>query len=278
MGLEEFSHWLPLMADHKRHNRTFPHRVFREQGANLWILEYVPSGRGFLQLPGGETRTLSPGMFLLFRAGAYQNYGMDPAHEVWEHYYTTFTPREYWHDYLAWPEVYRGAWLLEIADNKTRLYLQGLFDRIVDAFAAHTQRREEFLLNHIEHLLLELDIRNPLSATGRLDARVRKAMEYIRNNFRSPIDIPRLAALANLSPSRFSHLFFEQTGSTPMKYLEQQRLENARGLLAMTGATVEEIARQSGFHNAFYFSRQFSRTFGVSPRAYRQSSSPRPPC
>lgn len=272
MREEDFSQTLPLMADHKHHNRNFPHWVYREQGANLWILEYAPAGLGVLHLPQGGTRLLQPGTFFLFQAGAYQNYGMDPVRKDWEHYYATFTPRDFWHEFLTWPTVYRGLMLLEIPDMKKRKELELLFARVVDGFAQHTQRREDFFLNAIETLLLELDLLNPLSATGRLDQRVRQAMEHIRNNFRAPLDVPALAREVNLSPSRFSHLFQRETGWTPMKYLEQQRLETARGLLAMTSATVEEIARQSGFSHAFYFSRQFRRAYGLSPRAYRQTN------
>lgn len=272
MVKQEFSPQLPLMADHKQHDRSFPHWVYRQQGANLWVLEYALSGLGVMHLPEGGTRRIQPGTVFLFRADTYQNYGMDPVEQNWEHAYITFTPREFWHEYLNWPEVYRGALLLEIASLELRELLQHLFERARDAFARHSQRREEFLLNHLETIFLELDAINPLSAAGRLDGRIRDALAYIRNNFRTPLDIPTLAQEVNLSPSRFSHLFLQETGQTPMKYLEQQRLENARGLLAMTSATVEEVARQSGFAQAFYFSRQFRRAYGLSPRAYRQAN------
>lgn len=265
---QEFSQCLPLMADYRNHDAAHPHRVYREEGANLWILEYAPSGLGVLRTPQGHSRPIQPCTALLFRAGAFQSYGMDPVFGKWEHYYATFTLREHWHEYLTWPEAYPGAWLLEIGEAGKQV--EEIFKRLVADFSRRALRQEEILLNYVERILLELDILNPCSFVGRVDPRIRKTMEYIRHHFDHPIDIETLATICNLSQSRFSHLFVSEVGLTPMKYLEQQRLENARGLLAMTHATIEEIARLSGFENPFYFSRQFRRQYQVSPRSYRQ--------
>ena len=53
-------------------------------------------------------------------------------------------------------------------------------------------------------------------------------------------------------------------------------MRQAARLLAFTTRDVDEIAGDVGFNSAFYFSRQFHRRFGMSPRAYRATLANRP--
>lgn len=50
------------------------------------------------------------------------------------------------------------------------------------------------------------------------DERIQHAVDYINENYRWHIDIDELAALSNLSVSRFHHCFKDQTGVTPIEY------------------------------------------------------------
>lgn len=266
---------LPVMADCNTHDAAYPHWVFRPRGASLWVLEYSAAGSAELVLPGGEKREIGAGVLFAFAPGAYQNYGMEPHKRFWEHTYICFPPRKSWHELLLWPQLYRGAHILELAPAQHAGIEEHLRETLRQ-WRTRTHRREDFLFNLTEHLLLTLDAFNPLSLSGRLDERIRRCMEHIRANFTSGLDISALAALCNLSPSRFSHLFRQQTGLTPMKYLLQQRLEYASSLLSMSAIPVAQVAREAGFDNPLYFSRIFSAHYGTSPRAFRKGNL-RPP-
>jgi AraC-like DNA-binding protein len=56
-----------------------------------------------------------------------------------------------------------------------------------------------------------------------------------------------------------------------MRYLLERRLKQAAYLLADVNATVAEVARAVGFRDPLCFSRQFRRSFGLSPRPYRRA-------
>jgi AraC family transcriptional regulator, arabinose operon regulatory protein len=85
-----------------------------------------------------------------------------------------------------------------------------------------------------------------------------------------PFSEERLARAAGLSASRLRHLFRAQTGNSPRRFLEEQRLRRARDLLALSRQTIGEIAAELGFANPFYFTLRFKRQTGESPRAFRQ--------
>ena len=62
--------------------------------------------------------------------------------------------------------------------------------------------------------------------------------------------------------------FEKRYGVSPLKYLKLVRLENARSLLESGLYSVCEAAELSGFTDAKYFSREFSRHYGKSPSSF----------
>lgn len=78
-----------------------------------------------------------------------------------------------------------------------------------------------------------------------------------------------MAKLAHLSPSRFAAVFKEAVGLAPVDYLLKLRLQRAQQLLLDRDLSVEHVAVQVGYRDAFYFSRLFKAHHGMSPRGYR---------
>jgi transcriptional regulator GlxA family with amidase domain len=83
-----------------------------------------------------------------------------------------------------------------------------------------------------------------------------------------PWTLPAMARIAGLSASRFTVLYRRCFGTSPLQDLIAARLGRARWLLATTRLEVGEVARQTGFHDPFHFSRLFRRRTGVSPRHF----------
>ncbi|MBS1879668.1 MAG: helix-turn-helix transcriptional regulator [Actinobacteria bacterium] len=82
--------------------------------------------------------------------------------------------------------------------------------------------------------------------------------------------VARLAALAHMSEASFRAAFARTTGSSPRRYLEEQRMEQAARALVETDRTVTEISHAVGYEDPYHFSRVFRRVNGVSPRGYRR--------
>lgn len=78
------------------------------------------------------------------------------------------------------------------------------------------------------------------------------------------------------SPEYLTKLFKHETGMTPFQYLKNCRLENAANILAvMYGkGNISETARLCGFNDPLYFSRQFRKKYGVSPRDFKAVMAP----
>jgi AraC family transcriptional regulator len=100
------------------------------------------------------------------------------------------------------------------------------------------------------------------------DARVAQALEHIRRHIRSPLSLADAAAAATLSPSRFRHLFAEETGTSFRAYLLWLRINVAIDA-AMAGASWTEAAHAAGFADSSHLSRTHRRMFGIEPTAIR---------
>lgn len=98
----------------------------------------------------------------------------------------------------------------------------------------------------------------------------RKAMVFIHENFARPLSREDLARNVNASDGHLARCFRQETGLTPMVYLNRYRIHQAQTLLAATRQSVTAIALACGFSDVNYFSRVFRQETGQSPLAYRR--------
>jgi AraC family transcriptional regulator len=106
------------------------------------------------------------------------------------------------------------------------------------------------------------------AATREVDARVARALEYLRARLRAPVSLADAAGVATLSPSRFRHLFVRETGTSFRAYLLWLRI-NVAIEAAMAGATWTAAAHESGFADSSHLTRTHKRMFGIEPTAIR---------
>jgi AraC-like DNA-binding protein len=89
-----------------------------------------------------------------------------------------------------------------------------------------------------------------------------------------PLDVEDLARAAGLSRAHFSREFRRAFGESPHAYLLTRRLERAAALLRGTDRSVADICFSVGLQSVGSFTTSFTRTFGISPTAYRESFPP----
>jgi AraC family transcriptional regulator of arabinose operon len=104
-----------------------------------------------------------------------------------------------------------------------------------------------------------------------VDRRIERIISKIKKDTAAPWDTPTLAVLVNLSPSRFRHLFKQETGATPAQYLKDFRLSKAERMLRTTFLSIKQILKQVGIASNAHFVRDFRRKYGTTPTAYRRT-------
>jgi len=99
---------------------------------------------------------------------------------------------------------------------------------------------------------------------------VQAAIDYIADRPAETVRLEDLARHIGLSPAYLQRLFVTHVGESPAQYARRLRLERAAWLLRRPGATVTEVALESGWGAPEAFTRAFRSRFGVSPSGYRQ--------
>ncbi|QZY30967.1 AraC family transcriptional regulator [Nocardioides coralli] len=101
-----------------------------------------------------------------------------------------------------------------------------------------------------------------------------RARDAMDRRYAEPLDVPSLARIAHLSPSRFARVFKEVFGETPHRYLQRRRVERAMTLLRQTERPVTQISFDVGFASLGTFSRTFAGIVGCSPTEFRAQHPP----
>jgi AraC family transcriptional regulator, arabinose operon regulatory protein len=249
------------------HERRALDRCWRPAGTCEWLLIHTLSGRARIVVSGCE-RLVGAGETILYRPGAPQDFGGE-GNAPWEIVWAQFEPLPHWLQLLRWPQLVAGILHRADADSTLgkrveRLLLEA--DRLSSSGLPHAI---PLARNALEAALLWWDLRHP---TGRpLDPRVVEAIDYISRNAARRLPVDELAGAVHLSSSRFAHLFTQETGLTPRRFVERQRIERAKQLLEFTALPINKIATEVGFESQFYFATRFRRATGITPTAYRAS-------
>ena len=101
-----------------------------------------------------------------------------------------------------------------------------------------------------------------------------RARDLADARYFEPLGVDDLARAAGLSRAHFSREFRRAFGEPPHSYLLTRRLERAAALLRGTDRSVAEICFAVGLRSVGSFTTSFTRTFGISPTAYRATFPP----
>ena len=94
-----------------------------------------------------------------------------------------------------------------------------------------------------------------------------RALEFLHDNIREPVNIDELARVAGMSKSVFHRKFKAATTLSPMQFVKAMRLNNAAALIA-GGMKAAEASYEVGYGSPSQFSREFSRQYGMPPRKW----------
>lgn len=124
--------------------------------------------------------------------------------------------------------------------------------------------REGGQAQYIERPLPETEERGPIG----------ELIEWALANLDADLGVGALAARARMSPCNFTRRFRETTGTSPAKWVNARRLDEARTLLETTSWSVAKISGACGFGNPVTFRQGFAAAYGTTPTSYRKRFTP----
>lgn len=241
---------------------------WRPRGTPVPLLIHTRSGRAVVRCHGVTEQVIGPGDTVLWRAGAAQDFECPRDGEPWDIVWAHFRPRRHWRRWLSWPSLGPGVTRIPAPQPGVRARIEAALLESVGVANSGSPRAYDFAMNALERALLWLAAANP--GADRIDDRIHDAVLFVASHLDTPPSVRAIADAVQLSPSRLSHLFTEQVGISPARFVEQRRMERAQGLLESTSLPVGTIAEITGFRSQFYFANRFAALTGMSPTAWRR--------
>lgn len=146
---------------------------------------------------------------------------------------------------------------------------QGVFDYMLKPV---TMEDLESTLAHVRlHLQKFYELEEDPALIGR-DAEeiVEYTVLYMRDHYMDDIDISSFSASLGFTSAYLTKLFNKYKGDTPLKYLTDIRIHEAKRLLTDTGLPIREVGERVGYPDQFHFSKTFRKLTGLNPTAYRK--------
>ena len=135
--------------------------------------------------------------------------------------------------------------------------------------AARAERGRDSLAEHARGVVAALTQQSEPAAAS--DERILRAVKYVNEHLQAPLTLNQVAGVAFLSPSRFRHLFMEQTGMGLRQYILWRRFVSVWEH-RMNGVSLSEAAHAAGFADSAHLTRTSRRMFGVPPSAMELSA------
>jgi len=120
-------------------------------------------------------------------------------------------------------------------------------------------------------LLVEFSDAKPPRPDTSVDLLMASAERWLEDHLAGKILLNDLITHIGYGRSRFFTLFKAHTGLTPVEWITRKRIDLAKKLLSAPALSIGDVARQSGFSTAVFFTRVFRRYVGQTPTAWRNT-------
>ena len=114
---------------------------------------------------------------------------------------------------------------------------------------------------------------HPLAPHHDLPQALERVLQHMRLYYHKPLRVAELAEMAGMSPSHFNRVYRTALGASPIDWLRHYRISQAKRRLLESMDPIKEVARQVGYADQFYFSKDFKKFTSLTPTAFRETES-----
>ncbi|MGB3063839.1 helix-turn-helix domain-containing protein [Sphingobacterium thalpophilum] len=270
-----------LNVGYAQHNADWNFKDIRSPFARI---HYVREGQASILLDK-EQITLRPGYLYLTPAHVQHSYSCNGLFSLYYiHIYENPSIRSSIFDRYTFPKEIQADEL--IADLVRRLHVlnpsralpmydprgydhsAGLMKNIALQVASPFAREVEN--QAIIHILMSRFLAGATDGIPDVDKRLLRVIDYIDEHIHRAISIEQLAGHVFLSKDHLIRLFKKQMNTTPVKYINQKKIEKAQLMMLADDCSIQQLSFALGFEHITYFNRLFKKIAGETPTNYRR--------
>lgn len=246
--------------------RNSPDYYFDNNDRNMkgYLFQYTLKGCGFFET-NHQTYRIDPGQAFFVQIPDDEKYycPVEPDEDGWQLLYIHFegTAIKSYFDKII--QKTGKVLKLEFSSNVIQ-YLLKLHKDLQNGM-----KLQPFAGGEIVFHFLSLLCRTIAYNQDEYSLKTRLAIEAMENEYAELSGINALSDRLGVSLSHFTREFTKETGTNPIKYLTNIRIQNAMLLLTNTNLSINEIAKKCGFSCGNYFSKIFKKSTHLSPYQFR---------
>jgi len=240
----------------KHHSRS------RKNGINEYILLYCLAGEGWITI-NGKTIQLTPNTGFIIPENTGHKYGSS-LKNAWSIYWVHFTGKYSVTFYNRFSK--NNDTTIKIAFDENRITL--LYEILKLLESDYTDEKIELTHFKLISFLSSICYSNVLNKS--VDDAISHSIEFMKAHLKEALSIEILAEQAGYSISRYSELFKQKTGYSPIQFFIRLKIQKSCEYLYFTNIAIKEICHEVGFEDPYYFSRMFKKQISVSPSEYRK--------
>ncbi len=149
-----------------------------------------------------------------------------------------------------------------------RIVISAFFDRI------YAQCRLNDAASYHETAMQSYGLLVKLSAISRSSAypqQLRQVLEFIHENLNERLNVEMMCRQAGISPATLHRMFIKYLKERPIDYFLRLKMARAADLIERKTGSIKEIANVMGFSSPQYFSTEFRKRYGVTPKNYSRT-------
>ena len=234
---------------------------------------YVVKGSGNVEI-AGQHYAVKQGDLIIVNPGTVHQEKSNPADPI-NLVFLAITNFQI--EQLPKNHLLEGGALPVINSQRYQYKIESYFSDLITEASSQVDYYDEICSGLVTALIvLILRIRRaeekPAIPEGDAEAACEQIKNYLDQNYTKEITLDELSEKIYISKHYLSHIFKNETGVSPIKYLINRRIEEASRLLQETDLSITEISHRVGYENPVYFSQIFKRTKGISPLKFRNSN------
>lgn len=156
--------------------------------------------------------------------------------------------------------------------HKVENYISEIFEECSSQVLGYEVICNNLLLSLIILITRIISTQNISTAPLNTNSLGYQIKEYIDKNYTKDISLNEIASGIYVSQHYLSHVFKQETGYSPINYMINRRIGEAKRLLLTTNMNIFEISTQVGYENPNYFTMLFKKATGLSPTKFREST------
>ncbi len=231
----------------------------------LYVLEYVVSGKGYIECEGRNAEVGHGDVYLINRKTTHTYYPdkKDPFTKKWLNISGTFM------DQITKAFFFTEPFTVINIGKPAELVFDDIHEHIRLSSPADTGAAISYTMKRLLDIFILMD--NKRREMSSLSEPIDRIVEYIEKNISLDITVSDICRNFYTSQSTIYRMFTKRFGISPKEFIQSKKIEMAKRMIASDSAPISYIASSLCFYDSHHFFRTFIKYTGMSPSDYRKS-------